>query len=207
MAGRAAGRRDGRPPSGGSAVRRRALVGILVGAGALCGARGALAAMADQFNSQYYTIVSAAAANNVADVRVFLSRGVNADATDTQGRTALSYAAQLGNAEMAQLLLDSRASPDLRDKLGGTALHWASEGGRLEVVKVLLARHTTVDMANRQGITPLMLAVSHNSIPVVKALLAGGADPRKADYTGRDAIGYAVGNPAMLQALQSAAKP
>jgi uncharacterized protein len=207
MAGRPAGRRDGRPPSGGTALRRRALVGILVGTGALCGARGALAAVVDTFNSQYYTIVSAAAANNVADVKVFISRGVNIDATDSQGRTALSYAAQFGNAEIAQLLLDARASPDLRDSLGGTALHWAAEGGKLEVVKVLLAKHATVDMANRQGITPLMLAVSHTSLPVVKALLVGGADPRKTDYTGRDALGYAVGKPAMLQALQSTAKP
>jgi uncharacterized protein len=188
-------------------MRRRALIGLFVGPGVLLAARGALAAMADTFNSQYYTIVSAAAANNVADVKVFITRGVNTDSTDSGGRTALSYAAQLGNPEIAEMLLDARASPDLRDKLGGTALHWAAEGGKLDVVKVLLARHASVDMANRQGITPLMLAVSHNSLPVVKALLAGGADPRKADYTGRDAFGYAAGKPAILQALQSPAKP
>jgi ankyrin repeat protein len=187
-------------------MRRRALIASLAGAGMLLAANSALAALADQFNSQYYTIVNAAAANNVADVRVFITRGVNADAADPQGRTALSYAAQLGNAEMAQMLIDARASPDLRDKMGGTPLHWAAENGKLEVVKVLLAGSATVDLANRQGITPLMLAVSHGNLPVVKALLAAGADPRKADFTGRDSFGYAAGKPAIQQALQSAPK-
>jgi ankyrin repeat protein len=161
----------------------------------------------DQFNSQWYTIVSAAAANNITDVRTFIAKRVNVNAADPQGRTALSYAAELGNAEMAKELLDARASPDQRDKLGNLPLHWAANNGRVDVLKVLLAAHATVDATDKQGITPLMGAIAHKQPNAVKTLLAAGADPRKQDFTGRDAFGWAAGQPALARLLQEPAKP
>ena len=161
----------------------------------------------NQFNSAWYTIVSAASGNNITDVRTFIAKRVNVNQTDPQGRTALSYAAELGNAEMAKELLDARASPDQRDRTGNVPLHWAANNGRVDVIKVLLAGHATVDAPDRQGITPLMSAISHSQLGSVKALIAGGADPKKTDFTGRDAFGWASGQPMIVQALQSSAKP
>jgi uncharacterized protein len=161
----------------------------------------------DQFNSEWYTIVSAAAADNMTDVRTFIAKRVNVNATDTQGRTALSYAAELGDAQMATELLDARAAPDQRDKLGNVPLHWAANNGRTEVLKVLLAAHATVDATDRQGITPLMGAIAHNKPNAVKVLLAAGADSHKQDFTGRDAIGWAAGQPALTRLLQDPPKP
>ena len=161
----------------------------------------------DQFNSQWYTIVSAAQANNMNSVRTFIAKRVNVNQGDTQGRTALSYAAELGNAQMAKELLDANASPDGRDRQGDVPLHWAANNGRVDVIKVLIAGHATVDAPDRQGITPLMSAITHNQVGSVKALLAGGADPKKTDFTGRDAFGWATGQPAIAQVLRSSAKP
>lgn len=161
----------------------------------------------DQFNSEWYTIVSAAAAGNMTDVRIFIAKRVNINATDTQGRTALSYAAELGNVQMAKELLDARAAPDQRDKLGNVPLHWAANNGRTEVLKVLLAGHATVDAPDRQGITPLMGAIAHNQPNAVKVLLAAGADPHKQDFTGRDAVGWAAGQPTLTRLLQEPVKP
>jgi len=160
----------------------------------------------DQFNSQWYTIVNAAAADNMADVRTFIAKRVNIDATDLKGRTALSFAAELGDVQMAKELLDARAAPDQRDKLGNVPLHWAANNGRVEVLKVLLAAHATVDAQDRQGITPLMGAITHHQPNAVKALLAGGADPHKQDYTGRDAFGWAEGQPTLIRLLQEPPK-
>lgn len=160
----------------------------------------------DQFNSEWYTIVSAAAADNMSDVRTFIAKRVNVNATDTQGRTALSFAAELGDAQMAKELLDARASPDQRDKLGNVPLHWAANNGRVEVLKVLLAAHATVDAQDRQGSTPLMGAITHHQLNAVKVLLAGGADPHKQDYTGRDAFGWAEGQPTLIRLLQDPPK-
>ena len=184
-------------------MRRRSLLVLLGPLVALIVAGGARAQLfTDQFNSAWYTIVSAAAANNITDVRVFISKRVSMNQTDTGGRTALSYAAELGNAQMAKELLDAGASPDQRDKQGDVPLHWAANNGRVEVIKVLVAGHATVDAPDRQGITPLMSAISHHQVAAVKALLAGGADPKKTDFTGRDAFGWATGQPTIVRLLK-----
>lgn len=158
--------------------------------------------LSNQFNSAYYTIVSAAAANKLDDVRTFIARRVNVNDADPQGRTALSYTGELGNAQMAKELLDARAAPDQRDKLGNAPLHWAANNGRVDVINVLLAKHATVDVQDRQGLTPLMSAITHRQLSAVKALLAGGADPHKQDFTGRDAFGWASGQPTIVRVLQ-----
>ena len=184
-------------------TRRALILGLTTLAAALAAASPSGAQIfTDQFNSQWYTIVNAAATNNIADVRTFIARRVNVNTADSQGRTALSYAAELGNAQIAKELLDARASPDQRDKLGNVPLHWAANNGRVEVIKVLLAAHATADASDRQGITPLMSAIAHNQANSVKALLAGGADPRKQDFTGRDAFGWAAGQPTIVRLLQ-----
>ncbi|HXP75372.1 MAG TPA: ankyrin repeat domain-containing protein [Stellaceae bacterium] len=188
-------------------TRRALILGLTALAALVVASQSRAQIFTDQFNSQWYTIVNAAAANNIADVRIFIAKRVNVNGTDSQGRTALSYAAELGNAQIAKELLDARASPDQRDKLGNVPLHWAANNGRIDALKVLLAAHATVDAPDRQGITPLMSAIAHNQLNSVKALLAGGADPRKQDFTGRDAFGWAAGQPMIVQVLQSPAKP
>jgi ankyrin repeat protein len=188
-------------------MTRRAVILGLAALAVQASAGGARAQIfTNQFNSAWYTIVSAAAGNNITDVRAFIAKRVNVNEADPRGRTALSFAAELGNAEMAKELLDAGASPDQRDKLGDVPLHWAANNGRVEVIKVLLAGHAAVDASDRQGITPLMSAISHNQAGSVRALLAGGADPRKQDFTGRDAFGWAQGQPAIVRMLQDAGK-
>lgn len=189
-------------------MRRRPLIALLIALVA-GGAAGAARAQifTDQFNSAWYTIVNAASGNNITDVRMFIAKRVNVNQADPQGRTALSFAAELGNAQMAKELLDAGASPDQRDKQGNVALHWAANNGRIDAIKTLIAGHATVDAPDRQGITPLMSAIAQNQAASVKALLAGGADPHKTDFTGRDAFGWAASRPAIAQVLRSAAKP
>jgi len=189
-------------------MTRRALIMCLAALAAQVAAGPSRAQLfTDQFNSEWYTIVSAAAADNIANVRTFIAKRVNVNATDPQGRTALSYAAELGDAQMAKELLDARAAPDQRDKLGNVPLHWAANNGRTEVLKVLLAAHATVDATDRQGITPLMGAIAHNQPNAAKVLLAAGADPHRQDFTGRDALGWAAGQPTLTRLLQDPPKP
>ncbi len=166
---------------------------------ALC--LGPVAARAQLSFPDWYTLANAAAQNKTEDVAALLRRGDNPNFLDSFGRTPLSYAAAFGNTAMVKLLLDGDARIDYRDTFGSTALHWAAEIGRTEAVKQLLSAKSPVDATNKQGITPLMLAAGGNKGDTVRVLLNAGADPRKQDFTGRDAMGWAAGKPNALRAL------
>jgi ankyrin repeat protein len=159
---------------------------------------------AAQFND-WYTVAMAASHNATEQVQEILLRGgADPDIVDsTTGRTALDYAASFNNVAMAKLLLDHGAHVDARDGSGNTALHWAAGRGNLDVMRFLMANKAAVDAPNGQGITPLMSAASHTQPAAVKLLLASGADPKKQDYTGRDAFGWGAGKQAVLQALNA----
>ena len=170
----------------------------------------ALGLMASRATAQtdanaWYTVAVAASLNKTAQVQALLLEHSNdPDAIDsTGGRTALGYAASFGNMTMAQMLLDNGAHVDARDSFGSIALHWAAERGDLDMMRLLIEHKATVDFQNRQGITPLMVAAEHAQPAAVRLLLQSGADPRKQDYTGRDAFGWAAGKPAVVQALNT----
>lgn len=151
--------------------------------------------------SSWYTVVSAAQQNKTGDVQALLTDHRDPDDTDEQGRPSLIWAVTYDNLAMAKMLLDHGAHVDLRDNFGNTALHWAAQRGSIAMMKLLIADKATVDIQNRQGETPLIQAVSNNKIEAARLLLANGADPKRQDYTGRDALGWAAGKPALLQLL------
>lgn len=155
--------------------------------------------------NDWYTVAIAASRNSTEQVlALLLQGGSDPDGADSVGgRTALDYAASFNNLAMAKVLLDHGAHVDARDPSGSTALHWGAERGNLEVMRLLIDNKAAIDAQNRQGITPLMQAASHTQPSAVRLLLASGADPRKQDYTGRDAFGWAAGKPAVLQALNA----
>ena len=153
----------------------------------------------------WYTLANAAANNRADEVAFFVRRGDNPNFTDPNGRSPLDYAAGFGNTLMIKLLLEGGARVDYRDKFGSTALHWAAESGKIGAIELLVAAKAPVDAQNREGITPLMLAASTDKTAAVAALLKAGADPKKQDFTGRDAASWAKGHPNALRALGNAA--
>jgi uncharacterized protein len=150
-------------------------------------------------------IVAAALTNDVDRVRKMLAGGVSPNWQDRAGRTALTHAASAGNVEMMQVLLQAGARPDLADAVGNAALHWAIERNQPEAARVLIEVKAPIDQENRRGVTPLMLAASHGNRTLVKMLLDAGADPRRTDYTGRDAATIADESrqPAIAQLLRT----
>ncbi len=154
--------------------------------------------------SSWSNVATSAARNHTDDVRAQLIAGKTPDITDDTGQTPLGYAASFGNVEMAQILIKYSAPVDRRDQFGDTPLHWAAQRGSVEIVQLLLDAKATVDAQNKQGVTPLMMAASRGQAAAVRLLLKRGADPRKQDYTGRDALAWAEGKPAVVQALRAA---
>ncbi|KAK6339219.1 hypothetical protein TWF718_008641 [Orbilia javanica] len=114
---------------------------------------------------------------------------------DNDGRTALSWAAQNGNIEIATLLLENNANRNLGDSNQKTPLSYAAENGCDSIVDLLLKGDTTSinTSTNDYGRTPLMLAARNGHETVVEILLGTlhvNIDVR--DVEGRTAMAHAV---------------
>ena len=99
--------------------------------------------------------------------------GIDLDAVDTRGYTALHHAAALGHSEIARLLLGRQVSVTIRDHHGNVPLHLASWNGHADVIDVLLGHpDSNADAADCEGRTALFMAVKHGHEAAVKMLLA-----------------------------------
>ena len=88
--------------------------------------------------------------------------------------------------DVAALLADG-ADVAAKDKQGFTAVHLACQENRLTIVELLLAADAPVDPADQWGNTPLWRAVfnAHGDARVVRRLVLAGADPDKANASGK----------------------
>jgi hypothetical protein len=111
----------------------------------------------------------AASAGDVAKVKALLDQGVDVNAANQYGGTALTFAARRGNAEMVKLLLERGADPNRKDNFYGfPPLLAALRTGETEVAKLLLAKTAEVDFQT------LSVAASRGNGEVVKAILDKG---------------------------------
>src|SRR5262245_44466227 len=112
-------------------------------------------------------------------LRDLLKQGADVGAAQGDGMTALHWAAERGDAAMAEMLVYAGANVAAVTRIGQyTPLQLASRSGSAAVVAALLkagadpsARSTTT------GVTALHLAASAGNADVVRQLLDAGADP------------------------------
>ncbi len=71
-------------------------------------------------------------------IEQLLDQGLDIDAADEKGRTALMWASAWGRNDIVELLLQRGAETDVRDRYGETALMKAARRGIENVVKTLL---------------------------------------------------------------------
>jgi uncharacterized protein len=111
-------------------------------------------------------------------VRTLLREGADVSAAQGDGMTALHWAAEHGDADLAEILLYAGANAAAVTRIGQyTPLHLASRSGSAAVVRALLKRGASVAArTSTTGVTPLHLAAEAGSADVVTALLDAGAD-------------------------------
>jgi ankyrin repeat protein len=123
-------------------------------------------------------VADAAMQGDVATVRRLITQGVNVNAAQGDGMTALHWAAEHGDSVMANLLLRAHANVKAVTRIGNyTPLHIASKSGSGAVVRALLKAGSDPNVLTTSGATALHFAAASGSVDAVNALLDKKADP------------------------------
>lgn len=122
-------------------------------------------------------LVEAVRAGDRPAVQALLAGGVDVNAVQPDGATALHWAAYGDDPETARLLLDAGAAAAAANDLGVTPLYLACENGNAALVRALLAAGADARAVLPSGETTLMTAARIGSADAVAALVAHGADP------------------------------
>ena len=133
-----------------------------------------------------------------------LKQGADVNAPQSDGATALHWAAYLDAGETADLLIRAGARVETQNQYGMTPLALAAANGNAAMVDRLLKAGADPNRAVRAGETPLMLAARTNGVDAVKVLLSAGASVNaKETWNGQTALMWAAaaGNGAVVQAL------
>jgi ankyrin repeat protein len=128
-------------------------------------------------------IAEAAMRGDIEAVRTLVKQGADVNAAMGDGMTALHWAAEHGNAEMAELLIYAGAGVNALTRLGGYApVHLASRGGHASVVRALLAAGANPDaVTGTGGVSALHFAASAGDVESIEALVDKGADVNRAE--------------------------
>ncbi|ALP53994.1 hypothetical protein Tel_13105 [Candidatus Tenderia electrophaga] len=110
-------------------------------------------------------------------VTYLLDGGMDVDAKDAYGNTALIAAASSGQKQMALLLLARGADVDEANNKDITALMGAATKGDYQLAHQLIKQGAAVNARNNEGETALHMAVRYGHYDTAKVLLNGGANP------------------------------
>jgi ankyrin repeat protein len=132
--------------------------------------------------------------------------GVNVNAVDSDGWTALHQAASDGHEAIISQLLAAGIDVNATDSDGWTALHQAASNGHEAIVSQLVAAGIDVNATDSDGRTALHWAASEGHEAIVSQLVAAGIDVNATDSHGQTALHRAAsyGHEAIVSQLVAA---
>ena len=127
-------------------------------------------------------------------LRALAGRHSDLNAPQTDGTTALEWAAHWNDVDAVKLLLSSGADPKVANRYGVTPLSEAAAAGNAAIIEMLLqAGADPKTVTATDGETVLMIAARTGNVEAVRLLLARGADANaKESYRGQTALMWAV---------------
>ena len=121
-------------------------------------------------------LVQAVKTQNTQAIPALLKASVDVNLPDTDGTTALHWAAHWNDAATVDLLLRAGAKADTVNDLSVTPLSEACTNGSAPIVDKLLKAGAKANLAIATGETPLMICARTGNADAVKMLLTAGAD-------------------------------
>ncbi len=149
-------------------------------------------------------LINAVKNNDVKAVRTLLAQHVDVNAAETDGSTALHWAAQRNNLEIADLLIGSGANAKASTRYNITPLFLACTNGNAALIEHLLKAGVDPNSTSEQGETALMTAALNGTAEAVRVLLMHGANVNTAEPgTNQTALMWAAseGNSAAVETM------
>ncbi|KAF3921351.1 Alpha-latroinsectotoxin [Dactylellina cionopaga] len=145
----------------------------------------------------------------VSIARVLVDAGLDVTRKNNGGKTALSMAAQKGNADLVHYIIDvmeekypsDRAYRIEQDHHGRTPLYKCAANfkGGVEIATMLVEGLSNDQLAlilalsdNDNGLNPLQIAARYSNVEIVEYLLSMGADVGAKSFSGANSIDIAV---------------
>jgi ankyrin repeat protein len=155
------------------------------------------------FAAERAALADAAEQRDKTTVRKLLATGVDVNAAQVDGTTALHWAAYLEDVETVALLVRAGANVNVVNRYGVPPLAQACTNGNDAIVKLLLEAGADANATMKGGESVLMLAARSGNIEAVAALLTRGAKVDSRDRLGQTALMWAAaeGHTAIVRAL------
>jgi ankyrin repeat protein len=143
-------------------------------------------------------------------ISIFIQSGIQINAKNIYGNSALSYALNTRNTHLIKTLLKLGGDVNLSDSNGNTLIHKTvllalferlKNKDLEEILDILLGSGANPNLKNNDGYTPLHIAIKpakekdeKGSVQVVQKLLDYSADPNMEDKLGATAFDYGKGS-------------
>jgi ankyrin repeat protein len=126
-------------------------------------------------------------------VEMFLGTGIDVNAAEPDGTTALHWAVHQGETELVARLIRVGARVNATNRYGVSPLSLACVNGSAEIVELLLGAGANANAALAGGETPLMTAARTGTVGVIRALVSNGADVQAHEsWRGQTALMWAA---------------
>ncbi len=149
-------------------------------------------------------MADAAMRRDSGELQRLLKAGADVNAAQSDGATALHWAAYHGDATLAEQLLKAGANPAAANRNGSTPMWLAANQGDAAVLEALLDGGASANEDLPLGRKPLMLAARSGVVEAVNVLLEHDADPNDTEtQRGTNALMQAAdqGHAAVLKKL------
>jgi serine/threonine-protein phosphatase 6 regulatory ankyrin repeat subunit B len=120
-------------------------------------------------------IHGAACTGDVAQVRSYLSQGVDVDQKDELGWTPLVWAVSMSQEDVVEVLLGHDAEVKMKTEDGTVPLCKAATKSK-RIIELLISHGADVNVMDGLGSTPLYWAAMYNNLDGVKLFLKNGAE-------------------------------